>query len=511
MAKDSFDLTDVLLRLGEGLQESVHTPNLYNYKASEKQEAFHRLQQKERLYIGGNRSGKSLGSTIEGIYYVTKTHPYRKLPDGPIRGRVVAVDFLNGVDKIILPLWKQWLPKKYLINGSWEDSYSRERHVLTLNNGSFVEFMSQDQDLDKFAGSSRHFIHFDEECPKTIWQECLARLIDTDGDWWMSQTPVQGIEWIYEDIYLPAKEGTKDIGIVEASMEDNPTLSKEAIARYMESLSPEEREIRKRGQYVHLGGAVFPDFNPLTHCIPPSKFNLKSTHRIIRTMDSGYTNPTVWLWIAVDYDGTMVVFKEHYQAKWNVAQHAKVVNEITNQIVKQSGAEIWLTTGDPAIKQTKEHTGTSIQQEYASHGIYIAVDQIPSDRRIGLEKLQQYMKTNPATGKPYLMITDDCPQLIAELPKLKWKKHASAKVAESKNKLEDIRDKDNHCYDALKYAMTFMADLKPEAEMPTSNMAQFHDIMSNQLHASVPLNDVDQSDEWGSAWRGVSSISELEG
>jgi len=75
------------------------------------------------------------------------------------------------VDKIILPLYKQWLPKTYLINGSWEQSYSRERHVLTLNNGSFVEFMSQDQDLDKFAGSSRHFVHFDEECPKSVFQE----------------------------------------------------------------------------------------------------------------------------------------------------------------------------------------------------------------------------------------------------------------------------------------------------------------------------------------------------
>jgi hypothetical protein len=33
VAKDSFDLQDVLLRLGEGLQESVHAPNLYNYKS----------------------------------------------------------------------------------------------------------------------------------------------------------------------------------------------------------------------------------------------------------------------------------------------------------------------------------------------------------------------------------------------------------------------------------------------------------------------------------------------
>lgn len=511
MAKDRFDLADVLLQLGEGLTESVHTPNLYDYKASDKQLLFHQMQQKARLYIGGNRSGKSLGSTIEGIYYVTKTHPFRKMPDEPVRGRVVAVDFLNGVDKIILPLWKQWLPKKYLINGSWEQSYSRERHVLTLNNGSFVEFMSQDQDLDKFAGSSRHFIHFDEECPKSIWLECLARLVDTDGDWWMSQTPVEGMEWIFDDIYQPAKEGTKDIGIVEASMEDNPSLSKEAIARFMENLSEEERLIRKNGQYIHLGGSVFPEFSPITHCIPRGKFQPTARHRIIRTMDSGYTNPTVWLWMAVDEDGTIVVFKEHYQSKWNVEQHAEVVNRWTRDILKQSGAELFLTTGDPAIKQTKEHTGTSILQEYAKHGIYLAVDNIPSDRRIGLEKIQQYMKINPKTKKPYLMITDDCPHLIAELPKLKWKKHASAKVAEQKNKLEDIRDKDNHCYDALKYAMTFMDDLTPEKQFSVSKRDEFHREFRGHFGATEKFTEYDDSSEWGDNWRGVASVRELEG
>ena len=511
MAKDSFDLQDVLLQLGEGLSESVHTPSLYDYKASDKQLAFHKLQQKARLYIGGNRSGKSLGSTIEGIYYVTKTHPFRKMPDEPVRGRVVAVDFLNGVDKIILPLWKQWLPKKYLINGSWEQSYSRERHVLTLNNGSFVEFMSQDQDLDKFAGSSRHFVHFDEECPKSIWLECLARLVDTDGDWWMSQTPVEGMEWIFDDVYTPAKEGTKDIGIVEASMEDNPSLSKEAIARFMENLTEEERLIRKNGQYIHLGGSVFPEFSPITHCIPRGQFRPTARHRIIRTMDSGYTNPTVWLWMAVDEDGTIVVFKEHYQSKWNVEQHAQVVNRWTREIIKDSGADLYLTTGDPAIKQTKEHTGTSILQEYAKHGIYLAVDNIPSDRRIGLEKIQQYMKINPKTKKPYLMITDDCPHLIAELPKLKWKKHASHKIAEQKNKLEDIRDKDNHCYDALKYAMTFMDDLTPEKQFNASARDNFHQGFKERFSSTEKFKDYDDSSEWGDNWRGVASVRELEG
>ena len=511
MAKETFDVSDILLQIGEGLNESVHAPNLYNYKPSSKQEMFHAMKNKDRLYIGGNRSGKSLGSTIEAIWWLTHTHPYRKTPEGPVRGRVVAVDFLNGVDKIILPLYKQWLPKKYLIDGSWEASYSRERHVLTLNNGSFVEFMSQDQDLDKFAGSSRHFIHFDEECPKSVFLECLARLVDTNGDWWMSQTPVAGMEWIFDDIYIPAKEGTKDIGIVEASMEDNPSLTKEAIDRYMGQLSEEEQLVRKHGQYVHLGGSVFPEFSPVTHCIPRGQFKPTSRHRIIRTMDSGYTNPTVWLWMAVDEDGTIVVFKEHYQAKLNVAEHAAIVNRITNEILRETGGDIFLTTGDPAIKQTKEHTGTSILHEYSKHGIYIAVDAIPSDRRVGLEKIQQYMKINPKTKKPYLMFTDDCPHLIAELPKLKWKKHASVKIAEQKNKLEDIRDKDNHCYDALKYAMTFMDDLAPDRENPRQGNKEFHDAFNASFPTTSKFPDYDDNSEWGASWRSAGAISELEG
>jgi hypothetical protein len=215
--------------------------------------------------------------------------------------------------------------------------------------------------------------------------------------------------------------------------------------------------------------------------------------------------------MAIDEDGTIVVFDEHYQAGWNVEQHAQVVNQKTKKILGESGAELFLTTGDPAIKQTKEHTGTSIQFEYSKHGIYIAVDGIPTDRRIGLEKIQSYMKMNPKTGKPYLMITDDCPHLIAELPKLKWKKYASPKIAEQKNRQEDIRDKDNHCYDALKYAMTFMDDLTPDRYKPEKIRDEFHQAFSDNFSFVRPLSEYDDNDGWGSQWNGSTSIRELEG
>jgi hypothetical protein len=108
------------------------------------------------------------------------------------------------------------------------------------------------------------------------------------------------------------------------------------------------------------------------------------------------------------------------------------------------------------------------------------------------------------------MITDDCPQLIAELPKLKWKKWASPKVAEQHNRQEDIRDKDNHCYDALKYAMTFMDDLTPEQLSGKSKNETFHRTFGERFQPTAPLSDIDDRDSWGPSWR-TSAISSLEG
>ena len=226
-------------------------------------------------------------------------------------------------------------------------------------------------------------------------------------------------------------------------------------------------------------------------------------------MDSGYTNPTVWLWLAVDELNNVTVFKEHYAAKKTVADHAAIVNQITRDMERDYGIKVWLTTGDPAIKQTKEHTGTSILQEYQRYGIYIAVDMIPKDRRIGLERIRQYMKWNKQSKRPHLMITDDCPNLIAELPKLRWKKWASPKIAEQNNKHEDIRDKDNHAYDALKYAMTFLSDLAPDSVEEQNNTRQFHDTFKDAFQPVQPLPEFDDDDWAGTGWNG--STRQLEG
>jgi phage terminase large subunit-like protein len=153
---------------------------------------------KGRQLLGGNRAGKTVAGVCEDVMWLTGQHRFREVPPPPIRGRIIAVDFNQGVDKIILPELAKWIPPSLLINGSWEDSYSSRLRTLTLSNNSFVELMSYEMDLEKFAGTSRHFIHFDEEPNQAIFNENMARLVDTGGSWWMTMTPVNGMTWTYD-------------------------------------------------------------------------------------------------------------------------------------------------------------------------------------------------------------------------------------------------------------------------------------------------------------------------
>ena len=235
-ADKTLTAVEMLRQLNAGLKDQVDSPNIFAYKPHEKQELFHKAEQRKKLYIGGNRSGKTTGAVVEDIWWLTGTHPYRKIPEGQIRGRVVATSFIDGVSTIIIPQFKQWMPPSFLKNGSWDDSFNRELRTLTLTNGNFVEFRSYDQETQKFAGTSRHFVHYDEEPPEHIFDECNARLVDTAGSFWISMTPLDGMTWVYDKLYVPGTEDKDSkIFVVEADMLDNPHISKEAAEDFLGS------------------------------------------------------------------------------------------------------------------------------------------------------------------------------------------------------------------------------------------------------------------------------------
>lgn len=495
MAKQ-IDLGSAFGLLAQQVRKQADHPDMSGYTPHVKQTAFHKSDDHLRLYFGGNRAGKTHGGVMEDLWWVLDQHPYLETPAPPLRGRVIVTDFTLGLKEVMLPKFKALCRPGDLKGGSWETAYNKEDRKITFRNDSEIQFLSYEQDLSKFAGSSQHFIHFDEEPPKDIYNESHARVIDTDGKLWMTMTPVDGITWVYDDLYEPVRESAdrediilqqehvgpvyrspeRETIVVEVATEENPFVGEKARERFFKTLSVEERAARSQGQFVAAGGKVFPHFSKETHVIPmPRNFRQYfAGWEIYTSTDHGWANPTAWLWHAVHHTGTIVTFYEHYQSQMTIPVHARRVHEIEETL----GLHAELRVGDPAMHQTSGHTGTSVIQEYARSMLFISTEGIPRDQTIGLAKLQDYFALRGRVldahgrvldkGKPTWLITENCVNTIKEIRNLTFDKFDSAKVRYKNNKRETVQKKNDHAYDAMKYFATSRPDLSPEGPLATT-------------------------------------------
>lgn len=453
---------DAFRDLGENLARIASFPDVNSYVPHAKQKRFHSSPARTRLYIGGNRSGKTTGGIVEDIWWLTRRHPYRQIPDRPIAGRIVSVDFLNGISKIIMPQIKQWLPPSQLRGGAWTTAYDAQDRVLNLENGSTVEFMSYDQELDKFAGTSRDFIHYDEEPPKDIFTECKARLIDRKGSSWITMTPVEGMTWVYDDLYEPGILGDPTIQIIEVDMAENPHLDKEEVDTFLSGLDEDERKARGQGKFVQLGGLVYKAFDPQIHVIDEiDPLELRGQqYKHYMSLDHGFNNPTAVHWHAVNTDNEVITFDEHYEAGQIIDYHATIIHERNSKHRRIPDINIC----DPALAQRQGVTGTSIQTEYAIRGIGFVLGN--NDVPTGVAKVNQYLSLR-IDGTPSWHITRNCANLIREISKLRWKTWATKKQQNQNNPYDQIHKKDDHACDECRYFFSFMPELKQEIILPT--------------------------------------------
>jgi phage terminase large subunit-like protein len=450
---------DFLLTLGETLKRNAKSPNINGYIPHDKQLDFHQSPAKSRLYIGGNRSGKSFGSIAECVYWLRKQHPYRAIPVGDYegcRGRLNTVDFTNGWEKIIQPLLKQLIPPSLLIDGSWDASYRRQEHVLHCANGSFLEILSYESDLDKFAGSSRHFVAYDEEPPQEIYTENKARLIDTGGHEWFAMTPVEGMSWIYDTIYLPGMEGDPRFHITTVSMEENPHLGREEIAEFLGGLDEDERKARGEGQFIEIGGRIYKKFDPKPgglHVLNREGMRFPKQVPIGISLDHGFNNPTAVLWHALLPEGKILTFHEHYLSGETVSYHARAIHEFN----RANGIEPTILIADPSIKNTDPITGTSILQEYIKYGLPFQLAN--NDVKAGIERVNGYLKPRMG-GEAMWHCTSDCKMLIKEMGRYKWKTYTNKKLNVRYNRWEEPHKLNDHACDSLRYFMMSRPNLE---------------------------------------------------
>jgi phage terminase large subunit-like protein len=391
-----------------------------------------------KAFIGGNRSGKTTAGAVDMILECIGGHPLQKQGirrKPPLFWRVVCVDFSNGIEKIILPICKEWLPKRYLINGDWNKSWLERSRTLTLTNGSKIEFMSASQGRDKFQGTSRDGLWVDEEISRDIWQECRMRLIDAGGRAVLTMTPLNGMTWVYDDIYLRSSD--PDIDVITAVTADNPHINPAEIELIASGLSDEEQRVRLHGEFVSLHGLVYKEYTDRPPHVIES-FTIPDDWCVYVGIDPHLRTETGVLFVACDRDNNLYVFDELFRGGL-ISDIAGSINTILN------GRDYVTAVIDPASRQPNPVSGVSIRDEFARHGVI--TKNARKDVGAGIFRVREYLRPDPVYNKPKLFVFSTCRRLRYEFAHYVWDDATRTGSSDRQSPCKS----DDHLLDCLRY------------------------------------------------------------
>ncbi|MGN1201110.1 MAG: terminase large subunit domain-containing protein [Candidatus Caccovivens sp.] len=416
--------------------------NFYNKKGKvhKKQVLFHKCKKRNRWVFGGNRSGKTECGAVEVVYMACGVHPYRKnkITEGWVVSLSRQVQRDVAQRKILQYLPVSSIEKIVMVSG--EQSFAENGiidFILVRSNvggTSRIGFKSCDQGREKFQGTSLDYVWFDEEPPQDIYNECKMRVLDKCGDIFGTMTPLKGLTWVYNTIYLN-ENNDSEVWCETMEWADNPYLSKKEISAMTKCLSAEELESRRYGKFMQNGGMVYSEFDEQIHVIDP--FVVPKDWQDTISIDPGLHNPLSAHFYAVDYDGNVYVVAEHYQAEQTVEYHAEKIKQIARELNWKTDRQGYLhALIDSAATQKTLSSQKNVVELFYENGI-LTNPNVNKDLFAGISVVKSYLKTSD--GRNRLFIFKNCVNLIREIKSYWWGK-------------DDVPiKKDDHSLDEMRY------------------------------------------------------------
>lgn len=452
------------LDLLEQYEQTLRNNPLLGYEPHPKQKDFHESTLPLKAFLGGNRSGKTTAGILDDLIQAVDRDclPEHLLPykhyEPPFYCRIVAPDFTSTMEGVIFQKLREWAPKDQLAGGRFDKAYDKSLRKLTFKNGSTIDFLTFEQDLDKFGGAAKHRIHYDEEPPANIRREGLMRLIDYGGDEIFTMTPLHGMSWMYDEIWEPwTKQTLADGMVVLVDMDDNPHLDQTTKNRVLKGLSREERDARKSGRFVHFAGMIYDEFSRNFHVIPQID-QIPQGSRVYVGIDPGMRHMAGILYAYLTPEDTLVIFDE-------LPLQGAIAKEVCDAIKQRNhrwgtpldnGTIRPLTPAwyviDPAARNVNHQTGRSDQMEYTNNGIVTILGQ--NSVTAGIDRVKERLQSRR------LLITANCAELIAEFRKYRW---STPTRTEDDPKERPVK-KDDHLLDALRYIVMSSPYAEPKTD-----------------------------------------------
>ncbi len=409
-------------------------------KIHKKQIAFHKCKKRNRWVFGGNRSGKTECGAAETVWISRGTHPYRKNRKDTF-GWVVSLTSQVQRDvaqkKILHYLRPDWIEDIVMLSGRKDRPESGVIDQIRVRNVfggiSVIGFRSCDQGREKFQGSSLDFVWFDEEPPKDVYEECLMRVVDREGDIFGTMTPLKGLTFVYEEIYLNRKHNP-EVWYEFMEWSDNPYLSKKEIKLLESTMDDTTLQSRRYGRFCTREGLIYPEFDEGVHVIEP--FSVPGAWQSNISIDPGLKNPLSAHWYATDFDGNVYVVAEHYRAGEDVDFHANAIHAMCDKLGWRRDAKGRVSALiDSAAGQRTLASSKSVSELFYERNILVN-PRVNKDVFAGIAQVKSYLRRG--NGMPDLFIFSCCTEMIREFKSYFWGEGESP-VKRDDHAMDDLR------------------------------------------------------------------------
>ena len=473
--RENADVAQALLALKEteGIRFYRHCCTVHGTNCSDvnctgsKHAAFHRSSAKTRIVFGGNRSSKTYTACAELVFNVAfKVHPYTgKVNKFPCNARIMCSDF-GVMEKLILPLLKEMMPKNALKDGSkfaskeeaWKNAYDNRYHILYLTGKSKIDFVSFDQDYIKSASVALDYVWSDEEMPERHFSEAMARLVSTGGRFVLSVTPLYGLTWAMK--FLKSKDNP-DVNVFKFSITDNPHLAAKDVQAFIDSIPEHEKEARIHGNFLELAGLVYKELDSDVHFIAESR-KPEYHFPIIHALDPHPRKATVMTWAYVTPQEDLIFFDE-LEIKGTAAEIAAAIREKESKFT----GKVKLRIIDPAAKAQGSNIAyqTDTLKEFEREGLSFSM----ADRsEAGYNVVHEYLgydrrKPLSSTNRPQMYFTKDCPKTWEGMSSLLWDDYNFSRAL--RDEKEKVKDYKKDFPDCVRYTAvirpTFVSRITP--------------------------------------------------
>lgn len=369
----------------------------------------------------------------------------------------------TSLSSTALVTWRRFVAHESLLSGDvvYYGGSAEEPPQYRYANGSGVYIGGLDK-VSKIMSAEYDVIYVQEatELTENDWESLTTRL----RNWRTSfQQLIADCNPQHPEHWLKLRCDQRKTTMLTSVHEDNPTLftpqgditerGRDYIAK-LDRLTGVRYQRLRLGRWVAAEGVIYEDYSSATHVYdtlgpfhePCCPSGIPLSWKRFWAVDFGYTNPFVLQWWAEDPDGRLYLYREIYQTKRTVDQHAQLALSLVRN---ERGA--WTEPKPTAIVCDHDAEGRAVLERE------LGMSTSPAHKAVseGIECVQVRMR-DAGDGKPRIFLKRNAvvhqdPELVdANLPTCTIDELPAYVWADKKKKDTPVKENDHGC-DAMRY------------------------------------------------------------